>query len=138
MKDFTERGPRTYAIIGAAMEVHQQLGCGFLEPVYQEAQPLSSQNEGSYFTAKLPCQSSTKASILILLNRVDFICSEEVAVELKALTRLSGTEDAQLINYLKASGLAIGLLLILQFDGAREEAFLSAKASAGGDVPFHC
>ena len=71
MQNLTERDPRTYSIIGTAMEVHKQLGCGFLEPVYQEA----------------------------------------IAVELKALSKLSGTEEAQLINHLKASGLEIGLLL---------------------------
>ena len=73
--------------------------------------PLSSQSEGSYFTAKLACLIFYKDVRLDTPYRVDFICSEEVAVELKALAKLSGTEEAQLINYLKASGLEIGLLL---------------------------
>jgi GxxExxY protein len=103
--------PRTYAIIGAAMEVHKQLGCGFLEPVYQEALAIE------FTTLKIPFSREVRLRVFykdVCLNtpyRVDFICFEEVAVELKALAHLSGTEEAQLINYLKASGKEIGLLL---------------------------
>ncbi|HYT49523.1 MAG TPA: GxxExxY protein [Pyrinomonadaceae bacterium] len=111
MKDLTENDPRTYAIIGAAMEVHKQLGCGFLEPVYQEALTVE------FSKCKIPFRREVTLPIFyeqVRLNtpyRVDFICFEEVAVELKALARLSGTEEAQLLNYLKASGHEVGLLL---------------------------
>jgi GxxExxY protein len=106
----TERDPRTYAIIGAAMEVHQQLGCGFLEPVYQEALAVEL-SKGRIFHREVTLSIFYKGIHLDTPYRVDFICSEQVAVELKALAKLSGTEEAQLINYLKASGLEIGLLL---------------------------
>ncbi len=111
MKDLTENDPRTYAIIGAAMEVHKQLGCGFLEPVYQEALTVE------FSKCKIPFRREVTLPIFykqVRLNtpyRVDFICFEEVAVELKALAGLSGTEEAQLLNYLKASGHEVGLLL---------------------------
>jgi GxxExxY protein len=106
-----DNDPRTYAIIGAAMEVHKRLGCGFLEPVYQEA--LAIELAGR----KIPFRREVKLPVFynkIQLNtpyRVDFVCFEEVAVELKALARLSGTEEVQLINYLKASHCEVGLLL---------------------------
>jgi len=111
VKSLTENDPRTYAIIGAAMEVHKQLGCGFLEPVYQEALTVE------FSKSKIPFRREVRLPIFykqVRLNtpyRVDFICFEEVAVELKALAQLSGTEEAQLLNYLKASGHEIGLLL---------------------------
>ncbi len=111
MKDLTERDPRTYAIIGAAMEVHKQLGCGFLEPVYQEALAIEFLKRRILFRREVTLPIFYKGVHLDTPYRVDFICWEEVAVELKALARLSGTEEAQLINYLKASGLEIGLLL---------------------------
>jgi len=111
MKDLTERDPRTYAIIGAAMELHKQLGCGFLEPVYQEALAVEFLKRRILFRREVTLPIFYKGVNLDTPYRVDFICWEEVAVELKALAKLGGTEEAQLINYLKASGLEIGLLL---------------------------
>ena len=106
-----ERDLRTYAIIGAAMEVHKQLGCGFLEPVYQEALAIEFSKRSISFHREVTLPIFYKELRLATPYRVDFICSEDVAVELKALAKLSGTEEAQLINYLKASSLEIGLLL---------------------------
>lgn len=111
MKDLAERDPRTYAIIGAAMEVRKQLGCGFLEPVYQEALAVEFSKRAILFDREVTLPIFYKNVRLDTPYRVDFICSEGIAVELKALAKLGGTEEAQLINYLKASGLAIGLLL---------------------------
>ncbi len=105
------RDERTYKIIGAAMEVHKVLGCGFLENVYQEA--LGRE----FYTQEVPFRSQPVVKILYKdspLDKVyqpDFLCYEEVIVEIKALAKLTGIEEAQLINYLKATGLKIGLLL---------------------------
>jgi GxxExxY protein len=107
----TTRDPRTYTIIGAAMEVHKQLGCGFLEPVYQEALSVEFRARQIPFRREVRLPIFYKETRLDTPYRVDFVCFDEVAVELKALTNLSPTEDAQLINYLKASGHEIGLLL---------------------------
>jgi GxxExxY protein len=101
VKNLAERDPRTYAIIGAAMEVHRQLGCGFLEPVYQEALAVEFSRRAILFHREVTLPIFYKDVRLETPYRVDFICSEEVAVELKALAKLSGTEEAQLINYLK-------------------------------------
>jgi GxxExxY protein len=107
----TQKDPRTYAIIGAAMEVHRQLGRGFLEAVYQEALELELE------LRQIPCQREVELPIfykkqrLKTFYRADFICYDSVLVELKALAKLSGVEEAQIINYLKATGLETGLLL---------------------------
>ena len=111
IENLTERDPRTYAIIGAAMEVHRQLGCGFLEPVYQAALAIEFAKRTIPFRPEVKLPVFYKEIRLDALYRVDFICFDEVVVELKALARLAGTEEAQVINYLKASGLSIGLLL---------------------------
>jgi GxxExxY protein len=109
--DFIMRDERTYEIIGAAMEVHRELGCGFLEAVYQEAL------EREFVIRKIPYQAQPvveifyKGAKLHKTYQPDFICYETVIVELKALAGLSGTEEAQVINYLKATGFKIGLLL---------------------------
>ena len=111
MKYLTEGDPGTYAITGAAMEVHQQLGCGFLEPVYQEAFAVELSKREIPFHREVKLPVFYKEIRLNTPYRVDFVCFDGVAVELKALARLSSTEEAQLINYLKASGHEIGLLL---------------------------
>ena len=110
MNDLT-RDPRTYKIIGAAMEVHRQLGCGFLEPVYQEAFALELKTREIPYSRELRFPVTYKGQRLHNHYRPDFICFDSVIVELKALSSLSAIEESQLINYLKVTGYHIGLLL---------------------------
>jgi GxxExxY protein len=105
------RDERTYAIIGAAMEVHKLLGHGFLEAVYHEALSLEMQARGIPFEQEVVLHIYYKTQSLKAGYRADFICFDQVIVEIKALSRLSGVEEAQILNYLKATGYATGLLL---------------------------
>ncbi|SRR6266700_5769316 len=106
-----KRDERTYAIIGAAMEVHRQLGCGFLEAVYQQALELELSARQVPFLREVELPITYKGRQLASGYRVDFLCYESILVELKALRDLSGVEEAQVLNYLKASGHETGLLL---------------------------
>ncbi len=101
----------TYKIIGAAMEVHKELGCGFLEGVYQEALAREFRIQGIPNKAQPIVDIKYKGEALDKKYQPDFTCYEEVIVEIKAINTLSGIEEAQLINYLKATGLKVGLLL---------------------------
>ena len=103
--------PRTYAIIGAAMEVHRQLGCGFLEAVYQQALAIELEARAIPFRREVELPVHFKGIRLACDYRADFICHDDIIVELKALRALTGIEEAQLINYLKAANMNIGLLL---------------------------
>jgi len=105
------RDEETYAIIGSAMNVHRALGCGFLEAVYQDAleEEFKFQNILYSREVKLPVYYRNKA--LKSFYKADFICFNSVIVELKALQQLSGTEESQVINYLKASRLKKSLLI---------------------------
>jgi GxxExxY protein len=106
-----KRDPRTYAIIGAAMEAHGVLGAGFLEAVYQEALAIEFQKRSIPFRREAPIKITYKDQILAIGYRADFICFESVIVEIKALTRVTANEEAQTIIYLKSSGFENGLIL---------------------------
>lgn len=105
------RDPQTYAIIGAAMAVHGELGRGFLETVYHEAMAIELEERGIPYRLEVNLPIEYRGKRMATSYRADMICYDSVVVELKALTGLTRTEEAQVINYLKASGYQVGLLL---------------------------
>ena len=103
--------PRTYAILGAAMEVHRTLGPGFLEAVYQESLAVEFEARGIPFRREVELPVIYKGRTLKTTCRADFICFASVVLELKSIVKLGAIEEAQLLNYLKATGYEIGLLV---------------------------
>ena len=93
------------------MEVHSELGRGFLELVYQTALALEFQERGIPFSAEVALPIRYKSKLLTCAYRADFVCFESVIVETKAIATLTSADQAQLINELKATGLKRGLLL---------------------------
>lgn len=124
-----KRDPRTYAIIGAAMEVHRVLGCGFLEAVYQEALAQELTTRRIPFKREVEIEIAYKGQCLATHYRADFVCFDSVIVELKALSALTGVEEAQILNYLKATGLEIGLLLNFGTDTLQYRRFVFSKSA---------
>jgi GxxExxY protein len=106
-----ERDARTHAIIGAALEVHRTLGSGFLEAVYQEALAKELGLRSVPFRTQCEIPVFYKGDRLSTTYRADFICFESIILELKAIRQITVVEEAQVLNYLKASGLRVALLL---------------------------
>ncbi len=100
-----------YAIIGAAMEVHNVLGSGFLEAVYPEAMEIEEQARDIPYESHQKLKIMYKDRALEKEYEADQVCYGQIIVELKALDRLTSREEAQLLNYLKATGLRVGLLI---------------------------
>jgi GxxExxY protein len=100
-----------YKIVGAAMEVYNQLGCGFLEAVYQEALSIELAARGIPFVAQPELLIAYKGKVLQKSYIADFLVNEKIIVEIKALNILTGNEKSQALNYLKATGLKLALLI---------------------------
>ena len=100
-----------YQVVGAAMEVYNQLGNGFLEAVYQEALMIEFELRGIPYKSQVPLYIQYKDRQLRQTYLADFVTHEQIIVELKAIKLLSANEEAQLLNYLKTSDLRVGVLL---------------------------
>ncbi len=100
-----------YAIVGCAMEVYNQLGNGFLESVYQEAMEIESRQRNIPFIAQKNIAIQYKEITLSKQFIADLIYFDNIIVELKAVDNLSGKEESQIINYLKATQMKVGILI---------------------------
>jgi GxxExxY protein len=109
--DVEQRDPRTHAIIGAALEVHKILGHGFLEAVYHQSMAVEFASRNVQFARELALPVQYKGQLLLCFYKADFVCFSSVLVELKAVDTLVGSHRAQILNYLKATGLTVGLLI---------------------------
>jgi GxxExxY protein len=106
-----QHDPKTFAIIGTAMDIHKELGFGFLEAVYEEALTLEFGDRSIPFERQVDLAVEYKGRRLKTSYRADFVCYSSIIVELKAMDKLCGLEQAQILNYLKATGYRVGLLL---------------------------
>ena len=101
----------SFAIVGACMKVHRTLGAGFLEAVYEEALEREFQN------LKIPFKRQVKLDLyygnqkLTKQYRADFICYDEIIVEIKAVSLIPTAFYAQLLNYLKCTNIELGMLI---------------------------
>jgi GxxExxY protein len=100
-----------FKIIGACMEVHKTLGCGFLEAVYQEALMIEFEIQNIPYVREKELQINYKNRILQKKYQADFICFDKIIVELKALNQFESSHEAQVLNYLKATGFKLALLV---------------------------
>jgi GxxExxY protein len=110
------------------MEVHKQLGCGFLEAVYQEALSIEFSKRDIPFRREVHLPVHYKGSLLSTSYCVDFICFDSIIIELKALAHLSGAEESQVINYLKATGYEVGLLINFGARSLQQRRFVLSKS----------
>jgi GxxExxY protein len=106
-----KRDPETFVIIGAAMEVHRELKHGMLEAVYQDALEMEFRLRGIVFEREKLLRVHYKGQVLNSFYKADFVCFGGVIVECKALAQVGGIEDAQVINYLRITGLERAVLL---------------------------
>lgn len=113
-------GEEVYGVIGAAMEVHRTLGCGFLEAVYQEALALEFSERMIPFLEQVGLEVRYKNRVLKKRYIADFVVHGEIIVELKATEFLAARDTAQLLNYLHATGTPLGLLINFGASGKLE------------------
>jgi GxxExxY protein len=101
----------SYLIQGSIFEVYKQLGSGFLESVYQECLEIEFRKRSVPFISQKEISILYKGQEINQYFKADFVCYEKIIIELKAVTELNDIHRAQLMNYLKATGFRLGLLV---------------------------
>ncbi len=101
----------SFKIRGALFEVYREMGCGFLEAVYQECLEREFRKQEIHFAAQPELILQYKGEPLVQTYRPDFVCYEKIIVELKAVKEIANEHRAQTHNYLRASGLELGFLV---------------------------
>jgi len=101
----------SYKIMGACFNVYNEMGCGFLEPVYQECMEIEFGGQEVPNMAQPELRMHYQGRELRQKYRPDFVCYDKILVELKAVSKLADEHRAQVLNYLHASGLKLGLLV---------------------------
>ena len=115
----------SYKIIGACMEVHKTLGCGFLESVYQEALAIEFRHQGIPFEQEKVLSIVYKDVELEKKYIADFVCYGKIVLETKAVKELCDNHRAQIINYLKATKMKLGLLVNFGEPSLKYERFIN-------------
>ena len=112
----------SYAINGAAMDVYNHLGHGFLEAVYQEALEMEFKRRNIPYEREKELKISYKGEVMKQSYKADFVCYGRIIVELKAVSELTDVHRSQVYNYLHATGFRLGLLLNFGYsDGLERE-----------------
>ncbi len=101
----------SYAIIGECFNVYKSMGCGFLESIYQECLEIEFAFCNIPFTTQVPLRLSYRDRELGHFFIPDFICYEKIIVELKAVSNIVDEHRAQLLNYISATKIQLGLLV---------------------------
>jgi len=101
----------SYKIIWACFEVYKEMGCRFLEPVYQECLEKELTLQGIPFDAQKIVELNYKGQKLDKIYKPDFLCFEKIIIEIKAVSKLNNEFRDQIINYLNATNMRLGLLI---------------------------
>jgi len=101
----------SYAIVGACFAVYNEKGCGFLEPVYQECCEIELAYQKIPHLAQKELDLTYRGQILRQHYKPDFVCYGKIILEIKAVSQLTDEHRAQLINYLNATGMKLGMLV---------------------------
>jgi GxxExxY protein len=101
----------SYSIQGAVFEVYREMGCGFLEAVYQECLARELSKRDIPFVSQKELRLCYKGDQLVQTYKPDFICYEKIILELKAVRDVAPEHKAQVFNYLKATGLRLGFVV---------------------------
>ena len=111
MSQLEQKDPRSYAVIGAAMEVHKELGPGFLEAIYQEAMEMELDLRTISYLSQPEVKIFYKGKKMKKFYKPDFICFNDLVIEIKAEKTLTKVDETQVINVLKSTRHHTGLLI---------------------------
>lgn len=126
----------SYQIMGACFEVHNRMGAGFLEAVYQECLGIEFERVGVPSVSQPTLQLSYRKRALEQVYQPDFICFDKVLVEIKAVDRLIDRHEAQVLNYLHATGLELGILVNFGSHPKLESKRIALTQRRGGESRY--